>query len=397
MKWQSWGSLVLGLAMGASAWAQPLGGVRSDDNDRASGDRDRRGRSADKRSAGPMRLGDSSPRGPAGKTRGFGGGRGQKIDPSVLKPERLIKELKLEYQQGQEVEKIFREYNAAVAEVKQKHVAGDLKREQERLERDLKSARQMGDTQRAKDIWTKLNELRRSADDDMAQMQEMLIEEIEKILDDGQKVQFRQMLRPGNDRGRRAGPLHDPQVLAQCLQQVKLEDYQKTRLEQIRRDYEERVKYRKDMRPEEKEQMQKQALNEVMMLLNDKQKEELQRAHTKMSGPGAGGGKVDLTDARQFYHAIRSLSKTENRLSREQQTEMGKIRMEFYKEMRNLPKGDDEARKRHNEQMMQEMLNVLTPEQQEAIKEMEMPAGRFRGRRGGRGGRTGSPTAPIRW
>ncbi len=387
MKWQSWGSLALGLAMGASAWAQPLGDVRPGNDNRTSG-------SSGRRSAGPMRLGDSSPRGPGAKVRGFGGGRGQEIDPSVLKPERLIKELKLDYQQQRDVEQIFREYNAALAEVKQKHAAGDLKREQERLERDLKSARQTGDTQRAKDIWAKLNELRRSAEDDMNQMQEMLIEEIEKVLDDGQKVQFRQMLRPGNDRGLRIGPLHDPKVLGMCLQQVKLEDYQKTRIQQIHRDYEERLKYRKDIRPEEKEQMQKQGLSEVMMLLNEEQKEQLERAYTRMSGPGAGGGKVDLTDARQFYHAVRALAKTEHRLSQEQQTEMGRIRMESYKEMRNLPRGDEEARKRHSEQMIQQMLNVLTPEQQEALKNMDMPAGRFR--EGRRSGRDRSPRASMR-
>ena len=39
--------------------------------------------------------------------RKYGQGRGQEIDPSVLDPKRLTKELKLEWQQKEEMEQIF--------------------------------------------------------------------------------------------------------------------------------------------------------------------------------------------------------------------------------------------------------------------------------------------------
>ncbi len=323
---------------------------------------------------GPMRIGDSRR-----NVRGFGSGRGQTIDKSVLDPKRLTEELSLEFQQQQDIEQIFREYNAALQDVRRQHRGDDQKRKLEQLERDLEAARQSRDTRRANEIWQQMMELRKSASDEEQQLQEILIEEIEKMLDEGQRVQFRQMLRGGKN-GPRVGPLEDPEVLFSCLDKVKVEDYQKPQLEQIERRYKDDMKRRgKDMLPAEKKMMGEQLLREVLMVLNDEQEEQLRRVHSKMSGPGAGGGPVDLEDPRQLQIALMKLNTTKNRLNDDQEQRVKELRMRYMKEVREA-RGDDMARERLNEQLSRDLMMILTPEQQEAIKNMQMPAGRFSGR-----------------
>ncbi len=387
MRLQSWGSLVLGLAMTGSATAQPSGPMRLG-GERASPtqDKEQTGAAAPKRPSGPMRLGGRKEK--DRDTRTFGEGRGQEIDPSVLEPKRLIKELKLEWQQKDELEQIFREYNAAIADLRRESGASDTQREKERLEQEWKSARAARDTRRAAEIYAKLRELRTSVSDEEKQYRELLIEEIEKILDDGQKQQFRDMLRPGSKRGRGVGPLDDPKVLFQCLQQIKVQDYQKTQLEQAKRIYDDEIKRRgKYLRPEEEKGLRKRLFDEVMMILDDEQEKELKRVHARMGGPGASGRSVDVNDPRQLQYAIMRLNATKHRLSTDQSTEIRRIQKQYMQELRGLPRDDPEARRRADEQVAQQVLAVLTSEQQEAVKEMEMPAGRFMRGRGDRSSR----------
>ena len=379
MRWRVYGSLVLGLALTSWGFAQAAGPPRVGD-DRAVKDKqdsadDDRGRG--KPRGGPMRLGDDSRRDPK-KQRGYGEGRGQEINASVLDPKVLTEELKLEWQQKTEVEQIFREYEAAKADLRKGFGGGNVEQEKKRLEQDLKAARASQDRRKASEIWAELRKLRTSAADEERELQEMLIEEIEKALDDGQKVQFRRMLRPEKDRGRGVGPLDDPKVLFMCLKQVKLEDYKKTQIDRIKRDYEEQAKYRgRDVRPEEDKRIREQLLNEVKMVLNEDQWKDLERVHTKMGGPGAGGGPIDLTDPKQLQFAVMSLNTTKHRLTKEQNTDIARLRGEYMKELRQLDRKDPSARERLDERLAQDVTMLLTPEQQDAIKDMKMPAGRF--------------------
>ncbi len=388
MRWQRMGKWALSLAIAVPAMAQPAGPIRTGDDRSGSGDDRGRGTvgGGAPRAGGPMRIGDDGRRGPA-HMRGYGAGRGQQIDKSILDPKRLAEELKLEWRQKQDIEQLFREYKSALDDLRRQHSGSGAEQKKKQLEMELKSARAARDTQRANEIWRELRELRTSAADEERQYQEMLIEEIEKILDDGQKVQFRQLLRGGSDRGHAAGPLDDPKVLAQCLQQVKLQDYQKSQLEQIRKRYEQDVKLRgENMRPEDEKMMRKRLLDEVLMVLDDEQEKQLRAAHAKLGGPGAGGGPIDLSNPGHLYYALGRLRTTKHRLSKEQDTEISRLRRQFMMDLRNLPRGDADARDRANEQLGQQILMVLTPEQREAIEEMEMPAGRSMGRRGSRFG-----------
>jgi len=333
-----------------------------------------------------MRLGGRKDRDRDHRT--FGQGRGQEIDSSVLDPKRLTKELKLEWQQKEEMEQIFREYNAAVADLRRQSSGSDTKGEKERLEQELKSARAARDTRRAAEIYAKLRELRTSVSDEEKEYRELLIEEIEKILDDGQKQQFRDMLRPGSNRGRSVGPLDDPKVLFQCLQQIKLQDYQKTQIEQAKRFYDDEIKRRgKHLRPEEEKELRKRLLDEVLRILDDEQEKELKRVHAKMGGPGASGRAIDVNNPVQLQYAITRLNATKHRLSKDQGGEIKRIQKQYMQELRGLPRDDPEARRRVDEQVAQQVLAVLTYEQQEALKGIEMPAGRFMRGRGDRSSR----------
>jgi len=320
--------------------------------------------------------------------RGFGSGRGQQIDPSVLDPKVLDKELKLEWKQKEEIEQIFREYEVAVAELRRKSRDGQAEREKERLEQDLKIARQARDTQRAAEILAKLREFRTDVSDEEREMREQLIEEIEKVLDEGRKVQFHRLLRPGAAGGP-PPPLDDPKVLFQCVEQVKVQPYQKDQLDMIKRRAEEEIERRTrsgiTLPPEEEKMFRKRLLDEVLAVLDDEQEKQLRAVHAQMAGPGGGGGSIDLKDPRQLYFAIMQLNNTKDRLDPQQTTEMNRLRSEYYQQLRNVPRDDQEARHRLEEQLCQQILALLKPEQRAAIENMETPAGRFMRRREGYG------------
>lgn len=330
--------------------------------------------------AGPMRLGDDSRRNRLNQ-RGYGRGKGQKIDTKVLDPKVLKEELGLEFDQEREIEQIFREYEAALRDLKMTYRQGNTQQEVKRLEQELESARRSSDVNRSKEIWSKLAELRKSEHEEEQQYQEMLIEEIEKVLDEGQRVQFRRMLRPDRDRGKVVGPLSDPKVLAECLKQIKLEDYQKGQLERIQRDYQEQVKMRgKDIRPDEEKMMRERMLNEVKMVLNEDQREQLERVHARMGGTGTIGEKADLTNPMQLMFALRKLNATSSRLDRDQWQMVREAQARYAEEIKNLPKDDEMGRERIGEQVCQEVISRLTPDQQEALKDVKIPAGMMRGR-----------------
>ncbi len=329
---------------------------------------------------GPMRLGDDSRRNRLNK-RGYGRGKGQEIDTKVLDPKILKEELALEYNQEREVEQIFREYEAALRDLKMAYKQGNTQQEMKRLEQDLEMARRANDVQRSKEIWSKLAELRRSEHEEEQQYQEMLIEEIEKVLDDGQRVQFRRMLRPDRKGGKVVGPLDDPKVLAACLKQIEVEDYQKGQLQRIQKDYQEQLKMRgKDIRPEEEKMMRERLLNEVKMVLTEEQREQLERVHARMGGTGTIGQEADLKNPYQLMYALRSLNATSHRLSGEQWQMVREAQVRYKQELQNLPKDDEMGRERVGEQTCQEVISRLTPEQQEALKEAKIPAGMMRGR-----------------
>lgn len=377
------------------ALAQPAGPPRLGDDRRAGGPPrvgDDRGASGQARTPGVAQPsgteggqpGEDRDRGHRHR-RGFGGGRGQEIDPSVLDPKVLEKELKLEWNQKQEIEQIFREYEAAMADVRRKATDQQGQREKERLEQELKTARMARDTRRAEEIWEKLRDLRTDVSEEEREMREILIEEIEKALNEGQKTQFRRMLRPNAPgSGPATGPLDDPAVLFQCVQQVKLQDYQKPQLEQIKKQYEEEMQRRSQggvkMSPEEEKIMRKRLLDDVLMVLDDQQEKQLKEVHSRMSGPGGGGGTIDMKNMGQLRFAIYRLSSTSHRLTQQQQTELQQVDSEYRQQLRNVM-SDAQARQRLDEEFADKVANLLTPEQKEEISKMQAPAGRFGGGR----------------
>jgi hypothetical protein len=401
MKREMLGTLVLGLFVVCPVFGQPANPPRLGDDRRQtdqqqqpgvvggiqSGGLDRPGGS------GPPRLGSDTDRGDRGRRnidqRGFGSGRGQQIDTSVLDPKVLEKELKLDWKQKDEVEQIFREYQAALADVKRKSQGDQRQHERERLEQELKMARQARDTQRAAELFNKLREFRTDVSDEEREMREQLIEEIEKALNEGQKAQFRRMLRPGA--GGAPPPLDDPKVLFQCLQQVKLQEYQKPQLEGIKRRADDEVQRRTQgghaVQPEEEKMFRKRVMDEVLAVLTPDQEKELQAVHARMGGDqGAGGGTpIDMKDMQQLRYAIMQLRSTSNRLDQQQETEMRRLQMEYFQELRN--RRDEQSHKQLDEEFSQKVLNLLKPEQRDAIENMQMPTGRFTG--GMRHGRSG--------
>jgi hypothetical protein len=405
MKSEMLGSLVLGLFVMCPVLAQPANPPRLGDDRRQTDQQQQPGVAGGSQpggldrpgGSGPPRLGSDpghSEHGPRNiDTRGFGSGRGQQIDTSVLDPKVLEKELKLDWKQKDEVEQIFREYQAAVADLKRKSQGDQRQRERERLEQELKMARQARDTQRAAEILNKLREFRTDASDEEREMREQLIEEIEKVLDEGRKAQFRRMLRPGA--GGAPPPLDDPKVLFQCVQQIKLQEYQKPQLEGIKKRAEEEMQRRsqggQSMQPEEEKMFRKRVMDEVFAVLTPDQEKELQAVHARMGGDqGAGGGTpIDLKDMQQLRYAIMQLRSTPNRLDQQQETEMRQLQMDYFQEFRN--RRDEQSRKQLDEEFSQKILNLLKQEQKEAIENMQMPTGRFPGgMRHGRGGREDS-------
>ncbi|MBN1342611.1 MAG: hypothetical protein JXQ73_08030 [Phycisphaerae bacterium] len=378
MRFRCWESLLLSLTMAAAAAAQPLN-VGSDAGGGAAKTPEKPAVATPPRPTpgGPMRLGDEGRKG-IDSRRGFGQGRGQEIDKSALDPKRLEEELKLEWRQKEEIQQIFREYEAAIRDIRQQHQGGSSEQERRRLEQDLKAARQSRDTQRAAEIMKQMADLRTSASDEEQQYQEILIEEIDKVLDENQRTQFHRMLRPKDPRNQVRGPLEDPEVLFECLKEVKLEEYQKGQIERIQKDSQDELKRRgQQMQPDEKKMLGERVLREVLTILNDDQEKQLRQVHAKMGGPGAGGGPIDLSDPMQLQYAIGRLNTTKDRLSAEQNTELMRIRRDYFQELRSLPRDDENGRKRLSEQVSQQVMTLLTPEQQEAVKGMEAPAGRY--------------------
>jgi hypothetical protein len=296
----------------------------------------------------------------------------------------LEKELKLEWKQKDEIEQIFKEYEMALADLKRKLQGNQAQMERERLEQQLKMARQARDTHQAVEILGKLRELSTSISEEERDMREQLIEEIEKVLNEGQKQQFRQMLRPGA--GGNLPPLDDPKVLFQCLAQVKVEAFQKNQLDDMKKRYDDDVQRRSSMGqntpPDEEKMLRKRLYDDVMIVLNDEQKGQLKAAHARMGGQGGAGGgtRVDTKNPFQLQFAVMRLNSTNNRLTTQQNEQLERIRKDYREQFRSL-QNDPEGRRRMDEQVSEQILSVLTPEQKEAVENMEMPAGRFGGSR----------------
>ncbi len=347
-----------------------------------------------------MRLGsDQDRRSGNVDVRGFGGGRGQEINTKVLDPRILEKELKLEWKQKDEVEQIFREYEAAVDDLRKKSQGNQNQMEKERLEQELKMARQSRDVQRAAEILGKLREFRTDVSDEEREMREQLIEEIEKVLNEGQKIQFRRMLRP-SEAGGAPPPLEDPKVLFQCLEQVKLQPFQKTQLDQLKKqhddDMQRRTQMGQKMSPEEEKMVQKRLMDQVLMVLDDEQEKELRAVHARMGGGAtAGSVPVDMKNPRALQFALMQLNNTNNRLDQQQMTEMSRIRSEYYRQLRET-RDDEDARARLDEQVSQQIVNLLRPEQKEALEKMQVPSSPFMGGRFGRSDRDGRRSDRMR-
>jgi len=197
------------------------------------------------------------------------------------------------------------------------------------------------------------------------------------LLDSAQEIRFRTILdgkipvdepdkkkKEFAEEGEPEKPLSDPSILDKCLRRVELDDYQKQEISDIKKEFRETKKSIGDSIGEDEERaLEERMLDEVLFVLDDDQKDQLRKAYKS----GDERKMLRDTDPRRLCYAVMRLNRTRHHITRKQMSLVQQIRKRYMQMLKRLPKNDFDGQYNLNLQFGQRILDVLTPEQQEAM------------------------------
>ncbi len=317
----------------------------------------------------PALLAEEQDSGRKGRKRGHRM-RNRGADPTMALPA-LTKRLKLDENQQAQIKPIVEDYQAMAKDVLAK-TPQDVKEKRRQLMMDMRAARKSDDKQKAAEIGKQIRELRKSdpATAELVELRKEALAKIEPTLREDQKQALQKMTR--GPKSRRQVSIEDsPGFLRRCLMEIDLRPEQKTELKKIDQEYKEASKgLGKEGAREKRDEMGKQYCQEVMKVLDERQKQELQALAQK--GPAALG---PMMRPRALEQALEHIQ-----LRPDQQSKIDAIKQRYQTDRQAAGK-DRRAQADLGRKVVQEVMGVLDDEQK---KELAKHA-RAKGRKGGEG------------
>lgn len=307
------------------------------------------------------------------------GARGPKDPLANIKL--LSKRLKLDQGQESQIQPICEQY-AQARQALIEAAPQESKDKYRDLMQQMRQARKGGDKEKMRELIGQLRELRQN-DPQAQQLVQLRAEtatKIEPLLRDDQKELLGKMARSGQVKGA-AGNLNNPRFLRMCVGKLDLRPEQKSELKKIDTEFKEAFKAApKDKRAE----MGKQYADEIMKLLDEPQKQQLEEIAKQ--GPGRGGIGA-LANPKRMDAALAKVD-----LRPEQKTNIDAL-MERYKSDLQAAGKDRRARAGVAKQFVTDVLAQL--DEQQKAKLMEGRRGKAKSGQGGRGGsKGGRPATP---
>ncbi len=312
--------------------------------------------------------------------RGQGGKKAARGPMDPLANIKLLgKRLKLDEGQTSQIQPICEQYaqarqaliDAAPQESKDKY---------RELAKQIREARKAGDKDKMRELLGEMRELRQSDPQakELTKLRAETAAKIEPLLRGEQKEMLQKIVRPGRGKGA-GGNLNNPKFLRMCVAKLDLRGDQKTELKKVDTEFKEAFKAApKDKRSE----MAKQYADEIMKLLDETQKQQLEEIAKQAPSRGIGA----LANPKRMEAALAKVD-----LRPDQKTNIDAL-MERYKSDLQAAGKDRRARAGVAKQFVTDVMAQLDEQQKAKLMEGHDGKGKRAKARERRGG--GRPAVP---
>ncbi len=298
-------------------------------------------------------------------------GKGAPAD-ALTNIDKLTEALKLDATQQTQIKQILAEFEEAKKTAESK-TPQDVRNRRNELLQQMREAQRNRDKQKTQEIGKQLRELGKTdpAMSEMAGLRSQLTQEIEKVLREDQKQEFRKLI-PGARKG--GASLRSPQMMRMCLAKLQLRPDQKAeiaKIEQASRDAYKALD--KGAGPAKKAEIGQKYYDDVMKVLDAAQKQQLEQIAAEM---GSLAGAAALSSPKLLEDALKTIQ-----LRPDQQTTITAL-FDRYKTDRKAVAKDAAAAGDLSQKLITDVLAALDQPQKEQIAKWH-PAGG--GHKGGKG------------
>jgi len=320
--------------------------------------------------------------------------RGRRPDRGRMGPrrnvmvDRLARELTLTPDQREQVQKIVdrhqQQMRGAFSEGEQAAELREHRQKTRELRRGLQDARREGDEQKAGDLQKKIDEL--GKEDPMLKHRQAMLDQIEGVLDDEQKVKFGEIKDDLLRSGRSVAPdLTNPAVLRQAIRSLELDNAQRDQIRELFSEHRDKTRELSDATPEQRAELNKKLHKNVVAQLTPEQREQLKQWRPEDRRM------MMLQNPRMLRRMLERV-----RLREGQQTEVDTLFERFEADRQNLERDDRQGRRQLGEKLVQDVMKLLDDDQKKQLDTMGSRPGMGawgRGNRGPRGPMAAPPPA----